>query len=115
MTIPEEEARMLAGELVNRQNLLAIGGGGALGVLAGVWHIKKGDDNSESFTDLITGVGGGILGQAFVFFVASRQPATNPFCKFFQDKCIWLIHTPIPAIVGAASCIGIRMFLSRQN
>lgn len=113
--VNREEAARMSVELVNWQNFYSVAGGGGVGLLGAVCKVYNEDDNSEALTDLITGVGGGVLGQGVVFFVASREPATNPILKFFQNQCIWLLKTPLPAIVGAASLIGVRFLVSRNN
>ncbi len=119
MTAPiytPDEAIKLANDVVLGQNFYSIGGGGSVGLLAAIWHVSNRDDCSETLTDTIAGVGGGVLGQSIVFYIASREPVTNSFFKFFQDQCIWLLKTPLPAIVGAAGTIGIRFLInSRQS
>jgi hypothetical protein len=114
-TVTQEQAAVMAGQLVNGQNGYAIGAGGGMGLLTAVVHIYKEDDSSETITDLFAGVTGGILGQATVFYIASRPTSTNTAVSYLQQKCAWLLKTPLPALIGATSIIGIRILIGSHQ
>ncbi|MEM1282277.1 MAG: hypothetical protein AAGG81_01845 [Chlamydiota bacterium] len=100
---------IIAAQIVNILNLYSIAGGAGVGILASVIRLCNNSKNSDTFTDIITGVGGGAIGQALTFYMTPQ--VTKPGIPN-DPKRIWFYQTPLPAVCGAASVIGIRLLIS---
>lgn len=115
MTITPEAANAIKAN-VNKQNLYTVGAGGGIGTLGGIITYYRTENSTDSAEDVVVALAGALFAQASTYFLATRIVgySKNSVLKYIQKKVLWASQTPLPAIIGAVSFIGVRYFMSSK-